>query len=647
MKCAAAIAVLVSALAATPLVSQQNPAAPPPANLVILGRVVEAGTTSGVAGALVVLTGGASLPGAVPSSASPSLSSPESGPRRVVADSQGQFVFRDLPAGVYTLTSTANGYIPGLYGQTRIVQIARGLDLVRPLELTGNDKLVNVSIQMWRTGGISGRLTDELGEPLVNVPITILARMTDWGGPTMVSVMTTPSDDRGMYHVDIVPGDYVVGVQAATTTIPASAVQGFLQTQALGGAEFQQYMQQVVARGSLLPRGYGSRIGDFVVSQFGSRNSPVVPPFRSDDGKQWFYPSTYHRSSFTAPGAQIVSVVSGEEKSGIDIVMRPSAASRVSGRLLGPNGPAPGIALRLLVPDPALNRTIPTTTMDTPQAMADDNGNFTFIGVAPGTYTLVSFSQTPNANASMLWAAESIAVGESDLTDLQIRLQTGSQISGRILFEGGPAPPEQTVRAIGLSPRPLPGTAGALSGFLGTDRVTDAAPGADIGFRFTTRAYAPGPYMMSVSGIPRDWVLKSVTSGGQDALDRAFQLGPSGVSDMVVTISNRISTVTGLARDAEGKAVASAAVAIFPTDKSLWRLPGMQSRRMVTAAPDRSGRFTFRGLPAGDYFVVAADWPSQDFSDANVLSALIQHAQRVSLTEGESRSLDLRVVVMK
>ena len=375
MKRAAAIAVLVSALAGTPVVSQQTPAAPRPAapvqgSLLILGRVIETGTTTGVGGALVVLTGGAA---------------PETMPRRVVADGQGQFVFRDLAPGMYSLSSTANGYIPGAYGQTRIVQIARGLDIVRPLELTASEKLVNVSIQMWRTGGISGRVSDELGEPLVNVPITILARMTDWGGPTMVSVMTTPSDDRGMYHVDVVPGDYVVGVHAATTTLPASGIQGFLQAQALGGTDFQQYMQQVQARGSLLPRGYGSRIGDFVVSQFGNRNSPVVPPFRSDDGKQWFYPSTYHRSSFTAPDAQIVSVASGEEKSGIDIVMRPSAASRVSGRVLGPNGPAPGIALRLVVPDTALARTNPTTLMDTPQAMADDNGTFVFIGVAPGT----------------------------------------------------------------------------------------------------------------------------------------------------------------------------------------------------------------------------------------------------------------------
>jgi hypothetical protein len=116
---------------------------------------------------------------------------------------------------------------------------------------------------------------------------------------------------------------------------------------------------------------------------------------------------------------------------------------------------------------------------------------------------------------------------------------------------------------------------------------------------------------------------------------------------MVVTISNRVSTVTGLARDVDGKAVASSVVAIFPTDRGLWRLPGMQSRRMVTTAPNRDGRFTFTGLPSGEYFVVAADWPSQDFADADVLKTLIQHAQKLTLGDGERRTLDLRVVVMK
>jgi hypothetical protein len=79
----------------------------------------------------------------------------------------------------------------------------------------------------------------------------------------------------------------------------------------------------------------------------------------------------------------------------------------------------------------------------------------------------------------------------------------------------------------------------------------------------------------------------------------------------------------------------------------LWRLPGMQSRRMVNRAPDRDGHFTFTGLPPGEYYLLAADWPSREFADADVITALIPHAQRITLAEAETRHQDLRVVVMR
>jgi hypothetical protein len=142
--------------------------------------------------------------------------------------------------------------------------------------------------------------------------------------------------------------------------------------------------------------------------------------------------------------------------------------------------------------------------------------------------------------------------------------------------------------------------------------------------------------------------VKSVTWRGQDVMDRAFQLPPGGIDDMLVTLTNRPTRLTGLVRDRDGNpAAAGTVVAIFPTDKALWRLPGMQSRRMINVAPDREGRFAFTGLPPGDYYLVAADWPSREFADADVISALIPHAQRVTLADAETRHLDLRVVVMR
>src|SRR5262245_14004186 len=62
---------------------------------IVFGKTVEFGTTRPVAGAIVTLA----LSG--------------SAPLRAIADAQGQFVFRDLPKGRFTLSAAKFGYIDG------------------------------------------------------------------------------------------------------------------------------------------------------------------------------------------------------------------------------------------------------------------------------------------------------------------------------------------------------------------------------------------------------------------------------------------------------------------------------------------------------------------------------------------------------
>jgi len=633
LACAAAVASAAAAQRPAPLTSAAPaPLAPGPA--MILGRVVEAGTSTGVSGAVVTLGGPAlGAPNAVFSNGTPG------GPRRVATDGQGHFLFRDLPAGTYGLNATATGYVGGVYGQTRIIQIRRTLDLVRTLEITDTDRTVTASIAMWKNGGIAGRVVDEAGEPMVGVPVTVLARMTDWGGPVMQITSSVMTDDRGMYHADVVPGDYIVGVLAATATAPVSAVEGFVQARNEGGAAMDAYMNGIVARGGFLARGFGTRVGDLVVSQLGMRNAPVVPPIDVASGRAMFYPTTYHPSSHNATGATLVTLASGEEKSGIDLVLRPVPALRLSGQVFGPDGPAAGIALRLAPDDPAVRRTSPATLIDIPMAVADGNGEFTFLGVAPGSYTL--FAQLrPQAPQPAWWAAEPVTVGDDNVLNLQVRLQPGASVSGRVVIDpaAAAAPPPQ-LRTIGIVARPVPGGVAAF--------MTSGTARPDASGRFTTPQAPPGPYQMTVAGIPPGWILKSVTTNGQNAVDRTFQLPPSGIDDMVVTITNQISIVTGVVRDSNGQPAGQATVASFPVDRGLWRLPGMASRRVQVAAPGRDGRYTFRGLPSGEYYVAAVEWPSADFSDGQVLSAIIPFASRVTLADGETKSQDLRVTVMR
>jgi hypothetical protein len=169
----------------------------------------------------------------------------------------------------------------------------------------------------------------------------------------------------------------------------------------------------------------------------------------------------------------------------------------------------------------------------------------------------------------------------------------------------------------------------------------------DADGRFTTQPLVPGPYQMSMNGMPVGWTLKAIIAGGQNAADKTFQLSSSGITDMLVTFTDKRSTLTGFVRTADGDPGTVATVVVFPTDRSLWRLPGMPSRRVQTAGPQRDGRYSFFGLPDGEYYVVAADWPTADFSDGQVLTKVMPQASRVTIVDGQTITQDLRMVVLK
>jgi hypothetical protein len=80
-----------------------------------------------------------------------------------VTTGDGWFVFRELPAGRYSIAAAAFGHVASEY-PPYLVDIVDG---VRPPA---------VSLRLWRHGAISGRVLDERGEPVAGIPVTALRR---------------------------------------------------------------------------------------------------------------------------------------------------------------------------------------------------------------------------------------------------------------------------------------------------------------------------------------------------------------------------------------------------------------------------------------------------------------------------------------
>jgi hypothetical protein len=158
----------------------------------------------------------------------------------------------------------------------------------------------------------------------------------------------------------------------------------------------------------------------------------------------------------------VVSVV--WRKRGIDLSVHPSRLARERTRRRT-DGPVAGIALRLIAADADPGTGMWFIAGDTPQTLTDGAGDFTFLGIAPGSYTL-RVLRASQPTEPVLWAADSISVGaDTDVTDLTVRLQTGAPIGGRLVVEGsGPPPAPVALKAIVIRPSPLPGTPGSMMG---------------------------------------------------------------------------------------------------------------------------------------------------------------------------------------
>ena len=80
---------------------------------------------------------------------------------------------------------------------------------------------------------------------------------------------------------------------------------------------------------------------------------------------------------------------------------------------------------------------------------------------------------------------------------------------------------------------------------------------------------------------------------------------------------------------------------LFAADSKRWKASG---RYLRTARPDQDGRFKVSGMAPADYYIIAIDKlePGQ-WTDPEFLERIRSKATDVSIREGETRTVDLKI----
>jgi hypothetical protein len=133
--------------------------------------------------------------------------------------------------------------------------------------------------------------------------------------------------------------------------------------------------------------------------------------------------------------------------------------------------------------------------------------------------------------------------------------------------------------------------------------------------------------------------MQSEMVDGRDALDFPFEIGSDQHREVVITLSNLTTNLSGAVTDSHGAPSLNHTVVVFAVDDRFWTT---RSRRILIDRPDTRGQYHFSGLPAGDYFVALTAPDLERRPPSSLLHSLRAASKRVTLRDGEPATLNLR-----
>jgi hypothetical protein len=522
--------------------------------------------------------------------------------RTTTTDADGRFAFVKLPAGEYTLSATKPGYLESVYGARRPGATSPGT----PIRLAAGQKIDDVSFRLPRGGVISGVVTDEFGDPAFSVPVRAMRFTYTNGERVAYPAGNVVTNDLGEYRVaGLLPGEYVV------TAVPRDIV-----AMAAGAAESLQKRLTEMA-GAARAAGQHATIASMEEAKREGRATGTEMPSATG------YVPAYHPGAALPSAAEIVRVGVSQHVAGIDIQLQVLQTSVVSGVVTNTEGAPTAGQVQLVDP------SMPIANLGVWFRQAQADGKFAFRGVVPGAYVVRAQA---NAAGGGTTAEANVAVAEGSTNEVTLGLRRGVTVSGSVDLATLTVPVD--LKRVRVDLLAIPTSADWEFPLM---RATPDAAG-----KFVLRGVAPGRYRVAVGGLPEGWTLASAVFGETDAADHNLHVEIGGkYADGVLKLTSRTSEIAGTVTNASGDPVRDHTVVIFPSARSHW-VP--QSRRIHLAQPDRDGHYTIRGLPSGEYRVVAVDdVESGRQFDPEFLGQLVAAATTIMLGEGERRSENIRL----
>ncbi|MCU1236642.1 MAG: hypothetical protein JWP63_4609, partial [Candidatus Solibacter sp.] len=402
---------------------------------------------------------------------------------------------------------------------------------VPTVAIKAGEHLTAYELEMTPRAVLSGRVVDDAGDPVQGIRVQAIPVSAE-SAPIVIANIPNPStNDRGEFRILGAPGKYYLQV----TPNPS----------------------------------------------FGNER----PEFRSDGTTEAIYGTTFYPSALRKDRATVVEAIAGKDVGGIEIrLARQQQGLSISGLVSGmPEGQQrPHVVLQY-------GEKAPMITNGRSTGAAAD-GKFKFESLQPGFYRIwgqYSDGKTTLVSRAMEWTLEN-----TEVSNVELRLVPGLEVSGKVRFEGDPAAPalKGTVK---LEPM--------LGYMAGNMQRTGGELDPDGAFRI--KGVTPSRYKVRVDPLPEGAYVKSLDIDGAPTPPDAVDLSNAAKNLTAnLVIGRNAVSISGRILNTNGEPMQTNVVMVFLVKDSSEMLNGNGTTQ---ATPD--GKYTLKGVAPGKYKLFAVD----------------------------------------
>lgn len=472
----------------------------------ISGVVKAAGTASPIQGALIDITSGHTR-------------------NSIVTDVHGRYAFRNMPAGQYLVRASYRAPI----GQNRIITLRSEM----------STKSVDFDLQI--PGAISGRVVDEMGEPLPDFLVLLMTREYRLGVVSYSFHGIATTDHRGAYRI----GSLSPGRVYLLHTKPRD--------------------QHVAALS----------------------NIPLDPKLR----RQTYIP-TYYPASAQIEAAAGVAVRSGEHLEGVDIRVSRSPSYCVQGTLSIDGGTGP-LAFRIAPTEPSHGVA---AFMYQLNGTSGPDGKIRVCDLSRGEYRITAYQTSADAMHPAFYGTASVTITNGDAQRTIINPLPRLPLPGKVVLEGKtPNSPFELQLGIGLQP---------LNGTYIKDLDLAMEAQASIPGDFFFPGLRMEDYDVLVSGLRGGLYVRDILYGGTSVFHKPLRLGSAaaGTGELCILLGSDGAMLNVLLQDGDGNPVPNGHVLIIPASVSSEL---EFSAVLSWGQTDEAGGYSAEGVAPGIYSLLA------------------------------------------